>query len=253
MEKVERSKKKDRQHRAKKVTEFHIQEISKFCIEHSSKRITVGKIQNHLKTKCSDLETISDWSIVSILKKKLNLSYKKCNKMDRSNLIISNKAKYFESAATQILLEDAGYELIFVDEFSFTERKSNLYSWGPRSQHWRLSLSKGQFSCSWMVGFSRNYFYGVMITKDTWTSEMFIKFIHSWIKAREEYFDFQDRRMIFIWDNTSIHRSEAVREYIKKTEIKILTICPYSPSLNPVEKMILAFRSKIGTQIELGK
>jgi transposase len=46
-------------------------------------------------------------------------------------------------------------------------------------------------------------------------------------------------------DNSSIHKNREVREAMKELNLRILTICPYSASLNPCEKLILAIRKKV--------
>ena len=56
---------------------------------------------------------------------------------------------------------------------------------------------------------------------------------------------FSDRKAFLVWDNASIHKSAKVKEFIRGTEIKMLTICPYRLSLNPIEKLILFIKSKI--------
>ena len=148
------------------MTEFHIQEIFKFWIEHNSKRIIFRKIQITRKRNVVILKGFLTGASYPSWRKSWIYHSRSTIRWIGATCQFQIK-KCFE--ATQLLLEDFWYKLIFIDEFSFTERKNNLYSWGPRSQHWRLSLSEGQFSCSWMVGFSRNYFYGGLITKDTWS------------------------------------------------------------------------------------
>jgi transposase len=50
-------------------------------------------------------------------------------------------------------------------------------------------------------------------------------------------------------DNSSIHKNREVREAMKELNLKILTICPYSASLNPCEKLILAIRKKVKFEV----
>ena len=54
-------------------------------------------------------------------------------------------------------------------------------------------------------------------------------------------------------DNPAYHKSKEVDEFLKKTNITILTIAPYIPLLNPVEKYILCIKSKLKRQVWNGK
>ena len=50
--------------------------------------------------------------------------------------------------------------------------------------------------------------------------------------------------VIWIIDNAPIHTSREAKDEIERMELQWLTICPYSPSLNPIEKVIGAIKSK---------
>lgn len=165
----------------------------------------------------------------------------------------SNIAKFYESSLIQVLLERRNIELIFVDEFSFTNRTQALYSWGPKGQQKRIIVLSQSFSFSWMIGISKRHYYGVMASDSTGDSEMFIRFIVAWITSRGSIFHEDDIKMVFVCDNATIHKNIKVQEFISIKGISILTIWPYSPSLNPVEKVILAMRNKITLLRESGR
>ena len=61
----------------------------------------------------------------------------------------------------------------------------------------------------------------------------------------ESNFGMTDSKYLVIWDNASIHKSVLVKSLWRQKAISILTILPYSPSLNVAEKMILAIKSKV--------
>ena len=50
--------------------------------------------------------------------------------------------------------------------------------------------------------------------------------------------------VFWIIGNAPIHTSGEAKDKIRKMELQWLTICPYSPSLNPVEKVIGIIKSK---------
>ena len=40
-----------------------------------------------------------------------------------------------------------------------------------------------------------------------------------------------------IWDNAGYHKSQVIREFVAKTKIKLHYMPPYSPNLNPIERL----------------
>ena len=58
-------------------------------------------------------------------------------------------------------------------------------------------------------------------------------------------FNDQIQRMRIVLDNASIHKTAAVKEFAESTKLHILTIPPYSPSLNGAEVLIQAIKAKI--------
>jgi transposase len=46
-------------------------------------------------------------------------------------------------------------------------------------------------------------------------------------------------------DNAAVHRAEGVNEWAASKQIKLLTLPPYSPELNPAEKIISSIKAKV--------
>ena len=77
-------------------------------------------------------------------------------------------------------------------------------------------------------------YFGAMI-KSRLNSDSFIDFIlklEDWIEQRNIR---NEREIIVILDNCSIHRSRVTKEALKETKIKFWYLPQYSPSLEPVE------------------
>ena len=49
--------------------------------------------------------------------------------------------------------------------------------------------------------------------------------------------------VMFVIDHASIHVSKDAKEKLKEINIQCMTICPYSPCQNPIEKVIGAIKS----------
>ena len=134
---------------------------------------------------------------------------------------------------------------MYLDEFSVNFRNSSVYGWGPIGKGGFLQTHIDSFSMSFMIGFSDKRLYGVIGTSATHNQRSFIIFIQNSIKLRAEKLKIDDINFIIICDNSSIHKDVEVKNYLKETKIRILTICPYSPDLNPWEKMILYIKQTL--------
>ena len=62
-----------------------------------------------------------------------------------------------------------------------------------------------------------------------------------------------DNERIVVWDNASIHLSEIVSKFILSTKLRVITIPPYNPVLNPVEKLINFIKMKLRKIHGMGK
>ena len=165
--------------------------------------------------------------------------------MMRRSLNAQNVRKFCESAMTQFMLEDLGYELLFIDEFSINFRQRTTYGWAPIGKKGFIDIDTDTFDMSFMVGFSQQGLYGLIGTLSSNNSSSFIRFIKHTIEHRTKTLKVNDWKFIIVWDNASLHTSKEVREYINSTKIIILTINPYSPCLNPAERLILYIKKKV--------
>jgi transposase len=61
-------------------------------------------------------------------------------------------------------------------------------------------------------------------------------YIIEFLKKLEEHR--QDKRKIYlICDNAGYHKSNKIKEYLKNSKIELIFLPPYSPNLNPIERM----------------
>ena len=155
------------------------------------------------------------------------------------------KRLLFESALALKILESKDYELMYLDEFSIQLRNKSVYGWGPKGDYGFQQIHTEDFNMSFIIGFSIRRIYGVLGTTATHSHKSFITFISNILDYRVNRFEEVDSRLVIVCDNASIHKSKEVKEFLNKTEVQIMTIWPYSPALNPAEKMILFIRKKI--------
>ena len=56
--------------------------------------------------------------------------------------------------------------------------------------------------------------------------------------------------MIIVADNAAVHKSNLIKDWIKKQNIGIVTIAPYWPFLNPIESYISVIKSKVRANLK---
>ena len=54
-------------------------------------------------------------------------------------------------------------------------------------------------------------------------------------------------------DNAAVHVSQKVKKFLITSKVKAITITPYSPTLNPCEKLINAIKQRIKKKYETGQ
>lgn len=79
-------------------------------------------------------------------------------------------------------------------------------------------------------------------------AKSFIAFLH------QMRLNFPGKRLLFILDNSSVHKNKKVKAFLEKfTEIRLLCLPTYSPEYNPVEKIWWWLKPKIYGLFALGK
>ena len=54
-------------------------------------------------------------------------------------------------------------------------------------------------------------------------------FYYNIFSAKTEMFQETEDISVIVWDNSSIHKSSEIKEFIQNSGVTILTITPYSP------------------------
>ena len=209
-------------------------------------------MKKHIESE-PQLWSLSKSSVRKITVKYLKYSYKKATNLHKKWLTAESIRKTWESAYIQLIMPHKGFELIYLDEFSVNSRNNNYYNWSPIGSKSYITSDLQPFSMSFIIAFSRERVYGIMGSKSAVNSEVFLKFLKSLVKSRCTFGGESNFKFWIVCDNASIHTSREVESAIKRTAVKMITIAPYSPCLNPCEKVIGAIKSKIRRAIEDGR
>ena len=118
-----------------KVTQDHIDLLSRFIVKKSFWCFTIKDIKHFLYNELADYEKISNSTINRILTQKLKMRYKKAAKFSKKTFLVDNKRKLFESAMVLIWLDNNDYELIYVDYFFILSQANQQLLMGSNRQN----------------------------------------------------------------------------------------------------------------------
>ena len=154
------------------------------------------------------------------------------------------KREFFESAFVQYFLEESGSTLVYIDEFHVSLRNSQLDNWSPRGSPAIVSINHDAWVMSFIIAMSNRGIEGIKASTCTIDSEVYIWFCKNvWRRLTSKTEKIRDP--VIIWDNASLHIWKESAEFMYKQGIKWVTITPYSPQLNPAEKIIGFIKNKL--------
>ena len=130
-------------------------------------------------------------------------------------------------------------EIIYIDEFSLNDRNLNHYGWWDKRKQGYINWIMENFTMTFFLAFSKQHFYGIMGNKEPNNSASFVHFIKKLFESRSNCDSTSNFKPILIWNNAVIHKSKDWSKFYFDNKISMLTISPYEPLFNPVEKLIL--------------
>ena len=180
------------------------------------------------------LPAISTTTVRAVLKHQLNKTYKKVDFVNQTWSVKENVRKLCESVMIAKLLDEDDFELIYVDEFTLWTRSNKYYTWTNKGVKGFIDkmLDNFRWVSQW---FSKNRIYEILVSRCAKNSKTFIWFLSSLFDCIKNIFKITNVKIWVVMNNTSIHVSKEIEEFIENTWIKLIIICSYSPSLNPWE------------------
>ena len=160
---------------------------------------------------------------------------------------------YWEAAMIQCFMTSSNWEKIFIDEFHISNHRSKFKGWGFKYNKWSVTTPLDSFSLYFTLAVSEKHIYGIMASEKANTAQVFIHFLDQLLKCMKEKFSKGNKQFCFIIDNWSIHKTLDVKKFVEGKKIHVLTIPPYSPSLNGAETVINAIKSKVQQRRRSGK
>jgi transposase len=164
-----------------------------------------------------------------LLKKDMNLTYKKCK---YSNYVNEYKLKLKTIEFHSLFKKHYNNNLVVsIDEIGFSKRLNPLYSWSSKGKTKYIknkieSVKNRNTSVCSCITSDGDIKYE--ISNKPFNRELFLSFLQN--------LDFPKGTILLI-DNVSFHHSKIVKEYINEKGWISLYTPPYSPWFNPIENI----------------
>ena len=135
-------------------------------------------------------------------------------------------------------------EIFFGDESSVRSDYHSGTTWAPIGKTPIVKTTGSRYKVNLISAISPKGAMRFMATEGNVTATVFMEFLKRLLYKA-------NRPIFLIVDNHSVHRSQAVREFVKSTEgkLRLFYLPPYSPELNPDEHVWNYLKNhKIGRQ-----
>lgn len=123
-------------------------------------------------------------------------------------------------------------KLVFIDETSTTTNMTRSRGRAPRGERCVASVPHGHWKTTTFVGgLCQDRLIAPMVTDGPMDGEMFLAYARQFLAPALKTGD------VVILDNLSSHKVRGVQEAITSAGATLLYLPPYSPDLNPIEKL----------------
>ena len=90
---------------------------------------------------------------------------------------------------------------------------------------------------SFILSLSEYKIYGIMGAEETINTKTIKHYVESMLVERNLSKENRKRSFALVWDNASVNASSEAAKFYIGSRIKVITIVPYTPALNPAEKL----------------
>lgn len=140
--------------------------------------------------------------------------------------------------------------MVVADEVKIQEEPNPFYRWNKRQNTPIVKIRRDKQSVSFYGGLSLKTKKVISHLCYWQNSKETIKFLNL---IKDKYKD--KGKILLVWDNASWHKSKAIRQWLAKNNktnwLELLNFPPYSPELNPQERVWKALRKHLSTKVGL--
>ena len=129
-------------------------------------------------------------------------------------------------------------KLVFIDETWTSTRMTRRYGRAPRGQRCIASAPHGHWkTTTFVAGLRQHQLTAPMVVDGSMDGQMFLAYVRQFLCPTLRPGD------IVILDNLSSHKVAGVQEAIATAGATMLYLPPYSPDLNPIEKLFAKLKA----------
>ena len=129
-------------------------------------------------------------------------------------------------------------KLVFIDETWTSTSMTRRYGRAPRGQRCIASAPHGHWqTTTFVAGLRHHQLTAPMVTDGPMDGEMFLAYVRQFLCPTLQPGD------IVILDNLSSHKVTGVQDAIAAAGAMLLYLPPYSPDLNPIEKLFAKLKA----------
>ena len=236
--------------KARALNRRKLKEEHKICLENILKEQrynawTINKIKMKLIIEFPHLHPIFNSTISRCLNKELGYTFGKLEKKAKPSLTETSIRRVLEGAYVQKCMAKQDIEWVLFEEFSVNTRHHRYRGWRMRGHKGYIKVDTNEFSMSFIVGVSARKVYGIVGSLSSITSSEVKTYIKQLVETRNQEKDNANDDFVLIYDNAKVHVSKVMKDFVKKTKIRALSIPPYSPFLNATEKLINCIKMKL--------
>lgn len=135
--------------------------------------------------------------------------------------------------------------LVFFDETGADTKMTRRYGWGPKSSRVVDHVPQGHWKTTTFAAALRaNGVIAPLVLDGPMDGECFLAYVRQFLVPALEPGD------LVVMDNLSSHKQIAAGDAIRQAGAEVHYLPPYSPDLNPIEKMFSKFKTLLRTSAE---
>lgn len=176
--------------------------------------------------------SISLSSIYRILKEN-NLSYKKASYIKIYKNNYKDTKKKIQTLKKQMAIKNIK-NVFFIDESSINLNFVPTYGWSTVNKQCiiHVDITPIRYTLLMAINANKCYYQLCKGSVDKFKYNAFIKYIID-----------KHNKIILFMDNARIHHNKLLKEYIMTTSAEIIYNVPYTPALNPIERIFCTIKT----------
>jgi hypothetical protein len=176
-------------------------------------------------------------NIKLILKEHLQYSWVQSQHRDPKSTDPHNKVRRELFLKLRNMLSNLGYGFIYIDEASFSPQGISTYTWQKKGDRTKLLRSPDR-DINTIAAWICKKKYAFMLKKGSTQENHMIRFFELLDDMLVDWFGVDYRKStIFVLDNACVHTSSKVINYIAQKDLSAITLPPYTPEFNPIERV----------------